>query len=84
MLAAVIGSPTRHVAEDRALEHLLGATDAVVAAGRVGLGPWLVSRDETGDLDAAHSAHRGLADLVSEASMRWVLSPGDVFLVPAG
>ncbi|MBM0126384.1 fumarylacetoacetate hydrolase family protein [Pimelobacter simplex] len=84
MLAVVIGSPTREVAVDRAVEHLLGATEAVLEDGRVALGPWVVSRDETGDLDLLHTAGRGLADIVSEASRQWSLSSGDVVLVPAG
>ncbi|WP_408896840.1 Rv2993c-like domain-containing protein [Nocardioides sp. R1-1] len=83
MLAVVIGSPTREVARERAVEHLLGATDAVLGGRRLTLGPWVVSRDETGDLDALHDAGRGLADIVSEASRRWSLSSGDVVLVPA-
>ena len=84
MLAVVIGSPTREVPEERAVEHLLGASGAVLGAGALALGPWVVSRDETGDLDSLHDAERGLADIVSEASRRWPLSPGDVVLVPAG
>jgi hypothetical protein len=85
MLAAVIGSPTRDVARERASEHVLGAADAVLGGdGRIALGPWVVSRDETGDLDSRHDAGRGLADIVSEASYRWPLSSGDVVLVPVG
>lgn len=83
MLAAVIGSPTHEVARERAVEHVLGASEAVLDGSRVALGPWVVSRDETGDLDLLHNAGRGLADIVSEASRRWSLSPGDVLLVPA-
>lgn len=83
MLAVVVGSPTREVARERAVEHLLGAAEAVLEDRRVALGPWVVSRDETGDLDLLHDAGRGLADIVSEASRRWDLSPGDVLLVPA-
>lgn len=82
MLAAVIGSPTREVGRERAVEHLLGASEAVVSGARIALGPWVVSRDETGDLDALHDARKGLADIVSEASRRWSLSPGDVLLLP--
>jgi hypothetical protein len=83
MLAVVLGSPTWQVTEDRAVEHLLGAAAAVHLDQRIALGPWVVSRDETGDLDALHNAGRGLADIVGEASQRWRLSPGDVVLVPA-
>lgn len=82
MLAVVIGSPTRRVAVERAVEHLLGAADAVLGNDRLALGPWVVSRDETGDLDLLHNAGRGLADIVSEASWQWSLSSGDVVLLP--
>lgn len=83
MLAVIIGSPTCEVARERAVEHLLGATGAVLHDSRLAIGPWVVSRDETGDLDSLHDAGRGLADIVSEASRRWSLSSGDVVLVPA-
>jgi hypothetical protein len=84
MLAVVIGSPTREVARERAMEHLLGAADAVLGGdGRIALGPWVVSRDETGDLDNLHDAELGLADILSEASRHWALGSGDVVLLPA-
>lgn len=83
MLAVVIGSPTWDVTQERALEHLLGATEAVFEGSRLALGPWVVSRDETGDLDLLHTAGRGLACTVSEASRRWRLNSGDLVLLVA-
>lgn len=84
LLAVVVGSPTRDVPVDRAIEHLLGVTDAALEGSLLRLGPWLVSRDETGDLELLHGAPRALADIISEGSHRWTLNPGDVVLVPAG
>ncbi|WP_232824602.1 fumarylacetoacetate hydrolase family protein [Blastomonas sp. UPD001] len=111
-LAVIIGKPGRHVAAERAMDHVAGY--ACFNDGSIrdfqrhtsqflpgknfdrsgGFGPWLVTPDEVGDVNALHLTTRlngsvvqqsgiddllfGVEALIAYVSQIWEIRPGDV------